>query len=193
VHGEREEHVDVAEPVSEPERETAADARPKHGGKRPGAGRKPAHGMRRLRTAVRQLTTTRLDGRTILAREVRRWKQDLRADLGGDLTRAQETILEAAAQAWVIVSSLDDWIARQPSLVTKKRRVLDVVVQRMQIAEGLARNLERLGLDRKAKPVPDLTAYLAERAKQSEPAQPAGGGDGDETAREMRHSASESR
>ena len=31
----------------------------------------------------------------------------------------------------------------------------------MQIAEGLARNLERLGLERRAKPVPDLTAYLA--------------------------------
>ena len=61
----------------------------------------------------------------------------------------------------MIVSSLDDWIARQPTLVTKKRQVLAVVMQRMQIAEGLARNLERLGLERRAKPVPDLTAYLA--------------------------------
>jgi hypothetical protein len=86
------------------------------------------------------------------------------ADLGGDLTRAQETILEATAQSWVILSSLDDWIARQPSLVTKKRQVLPVIVQRMQIADSLARNLERLGLERRAKPVPDLTAYLA--AKQ---------------------------
>ena len=64
------------------------------------------------------------------------------------LTRAQETILEAAAQAWMIVSSLDDWIARQPTLVTKKRA--PVVVQRLQMAEGLARNLERLGLERQA-------------------------------------------
>ena len=70
---------------------------------------------------------------------------------------------ETAAQSWIIVASLDDWIARQPSLVTKKRRVLDVVVQRMQIAEGLARQLDRLGLERKAKPVPDLASYLAER------------------------------
>jgi len=116
----------------------------------------------------------------------------VRRDLGGDLTRAQETLLELAAQAWVIVSSLDDWIARQPSLVTKRRRVLDVVLQRQQLAEGLARNLERLGLDRKARPVADLTAYLAERTKQNEPAQPAGGGGGDETAPEMRHNANES-
>ena len=75
----------------------------------------------------------------------------MRRDLGGDLTRAQVTILEATAQAWVIVSSLDDWIARQSSLVTKQRTVLPIVVQWMQIPEGLARNLEQLGLERKAK------------------------------------------
>ena len=32
------------------------------------------------------------------------------------------------------------------TLVTRKRQVIPVVLQRMQIAEGLARNLERLGL-----------------------------------------------
>jgi len=72
---------------------------------------------------------------------VRTWKADVRRDLGGDLSRAQETILEAAAQRWVILASLDDYIARQSSLVTKKRWVLDVVTQRMQIAEGLAKHL----------------------------------------------------
>ena len=71
----------------------------------------------------------------------------------------------------MLVSSLDDWLARQPSLVTRKRTVLPVVLQRMQIAEGLARNLDRLGLERHAKPVPDLATYLAQRTaeKGSEP------------------------
>ena len=77
---------------------------------------------------------------------VRRWTDDVRRDLGGDLTRAQQTILGAVAQSWVILSSLDDYIARQSTLVTRKRQVIPVVLQRMQIAEGLARNLERLGL-----------------------------------------------
>jgi hypothetical protein len=40
--------------------------------------------------------------------------------------------------------------------MTRKRTVLPVVLQRMQIAEGLARNLERLGLERKAREVPSL-------------------------------------
>src|SRR5262249_30168959 len=156
---------------------------------RGGRGRPRLHRMRALRRTMRELTTRRLDGRSAVAVALRRWKEDVRRDLGGDLTRAQETLLELAAQAWVIVSSLDDWIARQSSLVTKKRRVLDVVLQRQQLAEGLARNLDRLGLDRKAKPVPDLTAYLAERTKPTEPAQPQGGGGGDETAPEVRHNA----
>jgi hypothetical protein len=121
-----------------------------------------------MRKALRVLTTKRLDGRSAVAVAVRQWKQDVRSDLGDNLTRAQETILEAAAQAWVILSSLDDYIARQPSLVTKKRRVADVVMQRMQIAEGLAKNLERLGLNRKAKDVEDLHAYLARRTQATD-------------------------
>jgi hypothetical protein len=45
---------------------------------------------------------------------VRNWKADTRRDLGGDLSRAQETLLEVAAQTWVLVSTCDDYIARQP-------------------------------------------------------------------------------
>lgn len=139
----------------------------------PRRGRPPVHGLKTLRRAVTQLTTRRLDGRTAVAVAVRRWKDDVRRDLGGDLSRAQETILELAAQSWVILSSLDAWITRQPSLVTKKRQVIPVVVQRTQIAEGLARHLERLGLERRAQPVPDLRAYLAQHAlEQGEKAKP---------------------
>jgi hypothetical protein len=116
-----------------------------------------------MRKTLRTLTTKRVDGRSAVAVAVRRWKADIRHDLGGDLTRGQETVLEAAAQSWVILSSLDDYIARQPSLVTRKRQVLPVVMQRMQIADGLARHLERLGLARRAREVADLGTYLARR------------------------------
>jgi len=46
-----------------------------------------------MRRTLRALTTKRLDGRSALAVAVRNWKADVRADLGGDLTRARETIL----------------------------------------------------------------------------------------------------
>jgi hypothetical protein len=146
--------------------EIGTSGTPNGGASKRGRGRPPKHGLYSLKKSVTTLTTRRLDGRSTIAVAVRTWKADVRRDLGGDLTRAQETILEAAAQAWVILSALDDYIARQPSLVTKKRRVLDVVLQRMQIAEGLARNLERLGLARKARNV-DLLAQLAELHRQA--------------------------
>jgi len=113
-----------------------------------------------MRRTLGQLTTKRLDGRSKVAVAVRQWKDEVRADLGGDLSRAQETILEHAAQSWVILASLDDWIMRQPSLVTRKRQVVPVVMQRMQVADSLSRSLERLGLERRAKPM-DPEAVLA--------------------------------
>lgn len=88
---------------------------------------------------------------------MRAFKADIRRDLGGNLSRAEEAVLEICAQTWVQVSSLDNWLAQQPSLVlARKRTVLPVLLQRATLAESLAKNLERLGLKRKAQPVPDI-------------------------------------
>src|SRR5437870_531484 len=59
------------------------------------------HGLHAMRRRLTTLTTRRLDGRSAVAVAVRNWKAEVRADLGGDLTRAQETILEAAPRNWV--------------------------------------------------------------------------------------------
>jgi len=79
------------------------------GGRSDRKGGRPAiHGLTTMRRTLGQLTTKRLDGRSKVAVAVRQWKDDVRADLGGDLSRAQEAILEHAAQSWVILASLDD-------------------------------------------------------------------------------------
>ena len=129
-------------------------------------GRPPVHGLKTMRKALGVLTTERLDGRSKVAVAVRQWKADVRADLGDDLTRAQETLLEHAARAWVILGALDDWLMRQPSLVTRKRAVVPVVMQRMQIADSLGRTLGQLGLGRVARDVPSLDAYLAQQKQE---------------------------
>jgi hypothetical protein len=116
-----------------------------------------------MRRALRVLGSRRLDGRTAVAREVEAWKAAVRADLGGDLTRAQETLLDAAATTALLVSSIDAWIAQQPTVIAaRKRALLPVVLQRQQLVDSLGRQLERLGLSRRAKPV-DLDAYVASR------------------------------
>lgn len=106
------------------------------------------------------LTTKRLDGRSAVAIAVKRWKAQVAADLGGALSEAQETILEGAAQKLVIRDSLADYIARQGSLVTKKRTVIAVVGTYLTVADSLSRDLERLGLSRVQREV-DVAAELA--------------------------------
>jgi len=51
-----------------------------------------------------------------------------------------------------------------------KPRVNGKTLQRMQIADGLARHLERLGLERRAREVADLTTYLGHRTPTPAPA-----------------------
>jgi hypothetical protein len=126
------------------------------------------HGFRRLRETLRDLTVRRLDGRSKVAVAVRTLKAEIAADLGGDLSKAQTVILEDVATTWIIRSTLDDFILRQPSITTKKRALLPVVAQRMQVAEHLARQLDRLGLKRVPKPVETLADYL--RRKEAEKA-----------------------
>ena len=147
----------------------AADGAPS----RPRGGRPRKGGYVLMRTTMRSLTTRRLDGRSAVAVAARRWKADVESDLGGDLTRAQETVLELAAQTWVMVQALDDWIMRQPSLVNaRKRMVVPALLQRQQLADSLCRQLERLGLERKVREV-TLDDWLeqraAEKAKDQEP------------------------
>ena len=85
--------------------------------------------------------------------------------------------MELAAQTWVLVSSLDDWLACQPSLVTKKRQLLPVVAQRQLLVDTLARLLDKLGLRRPlpdpgVAPEPHLRGSDAPRRRYSAPSRP---------------------
>src|SRR5438552_15213378 len=97
------------------------EATPKVTASRRGRGRPPTHGLYSLKKSVAQLTTRRLDGRSAVAVAVRRWKDDVRRDRGGDVTRAQESMLERASQKLIIRASLAHLIARQPTVANRNR------------------------------------------------------------------------
>lgn len=124
------------------------------------AGRPRTHGYRVLRRTLQALTTKRLDGRSAVAVAVRAFKAQVTEDLGGNLSRAQEVVLESAAQKLVLRDTLADYIFRQPSLVTRKRQLVPVVLHFLQVSESLARDLERLGLEKRAKALPSLADYV---------------------------------
>jgi hypothetical protein len=94
------------------------------------------------------------------------WRAELTADLGGEdaISTQQRTVVELAATTKLYVDSLDAWIMEHGNLMNaRKRAVLPVVKDRMQLADALVRYLTALGLQRRTKQVPDLGSYLAEK------------------------------
>jgi hypothetical protein len=121
---------------------------PKHPG-----GRTKLHGYRELRDLVKR----RVDDRSAVGVALRRFQRELVDDLGGDPSRAQRAIIETVSRTWLLLTSLDDWLSRQPSVVNaKKRALLPIVLQRQTLADSLLRHLTALGLERRAKAVPDI-------------------------------------
>lgn len=127
-----------------------------------------------LKRAVRLLGSRTIDRRTRVGRALAAWCTDLANDLGGlaALSTQQRAIIEQAATTRLILDSIDGWLAKQPSVIDKRKRaLLPVVRERQSLADALVRYLTALGLERRAKDPLDLNAYL--QAKQ-QPAAPPG-------------------
>jgi hypothetical protein len=129
-------------------------------------GKYTMHGLHALKGAVRTLGKRglHLDRRFAVTRALEGWEAAVAADLGGDLSTQQKALLRLAATTKMQLDSIDTFLAQQRSLVNqKKRAVLPVVRERLQLADALARYLTALGLERKAKPVPSLPDYIEGR------------------------------
>src|SRR2546426_11448704 len=128
------------------------------------------HGLTTLRRTVEAIGGRLLDGRTTLAKQLAAWKADLVRDLGGDVSTQQAAVIDLAVRTRLLLDSIDAWLLTQPSLVNqRKRALLPVVRERQALADALARYLAQLGLERRQRPVPDLSAYLAQRQAQPPP------------------------
>jgi hypothetical protein len=101
----------------------------------------------------------------------RAWRQEVIEDLGGAaaVPATKAALLDAVTGTKVILDSLDRYVfelATEDGLVSRKyRRAFAVVLDRMRVADGLARQLQALGLERAAPSVPDLATYLAQRPR----------------------------
>lgn len=107
--------------------------------------------------------------------ELRKWKAALVADLGGDPSTAELAIIELCTRSFLMLESVDKYLLSVPSLVNRqKHRLFNVVLERETLANSLARNLERLGLKRRAKALPSLQEYLASKREPESEAPPQG-------------------
>jgi hypothetical protein len=124
------------------------------------------HGITRLKAAVRHLGPRVIDRRTTLGKALAQWRADLIQDLGGPdaVSTQRAALVDLAVRSKLILDSLDAWLLAQPSLVNKRTRsVLPIVRERQALADGLARYLQALGLDRAERPPVDLGTYLSQR------------------------------
>jgi hypothetical protein len=85
------------------------------------------------------------------------------ADLGGEenISSMERAIIDMIVRSHLLVASIDRYILSLPCPVNRQRHTLyPVVAQRDQLANSLCRNLERLGLKRRPKPLPSLAEKM---------------------------------
>ena len=124
------------------------------------------HGLNALKARVMVRGLQAIDGRSAPARALLAWRKELVGDLGGEeaISAQERAVVGLAVQTKLLLDSIDAWLLAQPTLVNARRRsLLPVVLQRQQLADGLARYMGQLGLKRRARPVPALADYLATR------------------------------
>src|SRR5690242_2454367 len=117
--------------------------------KRNGHGPATTHGLTILKRAVNGLGNRLIDQRTATGKALAKWRRDLIADLGGDVSTQEEALVDLAVKSKQILDSIDVWLLTQPSLINQRKRALiPVVKERQALADGLAKYLAQLGLKR---------------------------------------------
>ena len=124
------------------------------------------HGLNAVKTRVALRGMAAIDMRTVAAREMLAFRNELVAALGGDteLSPQRRKLVDLASRAALYLDHLDAWLAEQHSLINRRSRsVLPVLLQRQTLADHLARLLDKLGLDRVPQKVSDLASYVERR------------------------------
>ena len=136
-----------------------------------GPRRGPRTGLSALKARVAVRGLAAIDRRTSAARALLDWRRALVADLGGDaaVSAAQLALVEMAVRTRLYVDHVDAILMEQGSLVTRRRRLLPLVEQRQRLADSLTRQLQTLGLERRARRVPTVGELVASRPAASAP------------------------
>jgi hypothetical protein len=110
-----------------------------------------------------------LDGRSRVSQALDELHTALVNDLGGPeaISKQQDIIIGLALRTHLLLESLDAFIFTMSSPVNKRKRSLyPVVRERQHLADSLAKYMAQLGLEKRAKPVEDLDAFLERKARE---------------------------
>ena len=120
-------------------------------------------GLYGLMAKVSSKGLSALDKRSAGSRALQLWRCELERDLGGtdSLSAQQRTIIELASRVRLYLDFVDQYIFSLSSVVIRRRKtVIPIFLQRMQLSDSLARLLTQLGLSKRMPPTPSLPEYL---------------------------------
>jgi hypothetical protein len=120
------------------------------------------HGLTVLKRAVNTIGNRLIDRRTVTGKALARWRADLVGDLGGAdaISTQQHALVDLAVKSKLLLDSIDAWLLTRPSLINaRKRSLIPVLLQRQTLADGLARYLAQLGLERRQKDDGDVPPW----------------------------------
>lgn len=127
------------------------------------------HGGHRLE---RLLTTGKVDGRSELGVAQRRLRSRIEADLGGteNLSTQERLIVDRIVKKILMIEAIETYAFSRRSILKRNGDLIGCLGKNyLAYSAELRRDLLALGLQRRAKDVPDLKAYLAARATQPSP------------------------
>src|SRR5262249_17029023 len=117
-----------------------------------------------MKRAIRVLGQRTIDRRTATGKWLLERCAEYADALGGEeaISPQQRTIIRLVAFDELVLQSGQAWLMRQDALVSGKRRSFLPIVRELSVlGDSLARKLERLGLERRARNL-DLAAELAQ-------------------------------
>jgi len=121
-----------------------------------------------LTRVLRTVPLDTIDRRSTAGVFMRRLKQDLTDQVGGDVSPARAVLIEEAVKTALIVKATGDYILRQGDGLVRDGALLNIVLQRETLVTSLARLLQAIGMERAQKRLPDLVEYLATTAADAE-------------------------
>jgi hypothetical protein len=114
-----------------------------------------------------------IDMRSIGGRETLNFRNNVAAALGGieHLSPQKLKLLDLASRASLMLDHIDEWILTQDTLIDNQTRtILPIVRERQVIASHLMHLLDKLGLERRPRPV-NLAEYYDQQSDVEQPDQ----------------------
>lgn len=123
-------------------------------------------GLRAVRSKIQLRGLASVDRRTAAARELCDWKAEVIAALGGEenVSPMKASVIEEAVRTRAYLNHVDAYLLSLESVIDKRARKLRPIVEaRMRIGEHLMKQMDRLGLDRVAQPLPAIDPERMEK------------------------------